>query len=313
MTQGGVYLVPLCGYLAALGGEVRLGEHLADVGDGRGRGVRHVGVVEAVVAQVVHENFVGGEVVANAALALQPVDGQQQGGLAQLVAVCPVAEVAYGAHREEQAALGQSTLDVAHDGEPAGHDVVDCEELAREGRGRLLVAVGHYLAGCVEPVDVGAAPGDDDAVGRRQTVVSRSQAAVDVCQCAVAVGAREAGVVVVAVPQPAGEEQVVGRERCARDDALPVAGDRLGVVQRAERVDVDVEFALLQPRSQVLDKARAQQQQVLPVVQIAGVTRRVDDSSEIHGSRSISKFKISYFLTDLHTILTPEKIKKYNM
>ena len=32
--QSGVYLVPLRGYLAALGGEVRLGEHLADVGDG---------------------------------------------------------------------------------------------------------------------------------------------------------------------------------------------------------------------------------------------------------------------------------------
>lgn len=186
--QSGVYLVPLRGYLAALGGEVRLGEHLADVGDGRGRGVRHVGVVEAVVAQVVHEDFVGGEVVANAALALQPVDGQQQGGLAQLVAVSSVAEVAYGTHREEQAALGQGALDVAHDGEPAGHDVVGREEFAREGRGRLLVAVGHYLAGCVEPVDVGAAPGNDDAVGCRQTVVCRSQAAVDVCQCAVAVG-----------------------------------------------------------------------------------------------------------------------------
>ena len=39
----------------------------------------------------------------------------------------------------------------------------------------------------------------------------------------------------------------------------------------------------------------------------------VYDGSEIHNSRSIFNFKNSYFLTDIHTVLTSEKIKKYNM
>ncbi len=47
-----------------------------DAGDGFGGGVDEVGGVEGVVAELVEEGFVGGEVVG----AAQGIDGEQEGG-----------------------------------------------------------------------------------------------------------------------------------------------------------------------------------------------------------------------------------------
>ena len=194
---------------------------------------------------------------------------------------------------------GQVALDVPDDGEPAVHDGVDREQLPVEKRGRLLVTVGHHLAARFEAVDVGAAPGDDNAVGHRQTVVCPGQTAVHFGQGLVPVASRKARVVVVAVPQTVCLKQGIGGKAVARDDALPVAGNGFGVVQGAEGVDVDIEFALLQPQPYVLDKARTQQQQVLPVVQVAEVSRRFDDGSEIHDFAQFVSSKIAIFLPNI--------------
>lgn len=99
----------------------------------------------------------------------------------------------------------------------------------------------------------------------------------------------------VAVPHPVLRKQLVAGQRLSRGDALPTAGDRLGVVKCAEGIYIDVEFPLPQPPAYVFDKARPQQQDVLPVVEVSRLWGKIDDCSEIHICRSVYRFKNSEF------------------
>ena len=62
MVEGGFEGCPFLEKLLGAGGEVVVHQLLPDVLDGLGCGVEHVLAVEAVVAQLVHHDFVGREV-----------------------------------------------------------------------------------------------------------------------------------------------------------------------------------------------------------------------------------------------------------
>lgn len=86
-----------------LGGGAEVGglEVVPDVGDGFGGGVQEVVGIEAVVAEVVEEELVGGEVVGVGECLADGLDGEEEGGFAFLVFEQAVAEVADRADGED--------------------------------------------------------------------------------------------------------------------------------------------------------------------------------------------------------------------
>ena len=201
--------------LVALAVEVRLvadgGGHggaleaLPDDLDGQGRRVRHIGIIEAVVAELVEEELIGREIGRHSlgrglllgALAAargggrqrlhELVDGQQEGALAELVVVGAVAEMTYGGDGEEDVEGGEAGVELVEQGAPEAHDVVYRHAAADEAVGVYLVAVGYgltaeglLLSSCVglQAVGPGGAEGEEEEAGLLEGLVGLVETAV---------------------------------------------------------------------------------------------------------------------------------------
>ena len=117
--------------------------------------------IEAVVAQVVGEDFEGGEVLCLPRVPGQKLlDGHTQRRLACGVAGEPVAEVAYRADGQQYAFARQRPFEQCRD---CVGDLSDRKPPPAELHGGAAVAVGHDRT--VAFVDPGRAEGEDRPVG----------------------------------------------------------------------------------------------------------------------------------------------------
>lgn len=119
-------------------------ETVVDDIDSQGAGMGHVGTKETVVAQLVQNNLVGGEIMATGG---QLFDGQKEGGLAELVAVSAVGHVADRGDCEDSCEFGVVSSEFFEEGLPEGDYLVDGHTAAGEHLRRELVAVGDYFSG----------------------------------------------------------------------------------------------------------------------------------------------------------------------
>ena len=113
------------------------------------------------------------------ALLAEGVDGEEEGGFAELVAMGAVLPVADGAHGEEDGEVGVALAEGVDEGLVAGDDVVDGEAEAVEVGGGEFVAVGDDGAGGEVFVDPGGAPRDDEEADGGEEAVGFREALVD--------------------------------------------------------------------------------------------------------------------------------------
>lgn len=147
----------------------RVEEAAVDEVDGGVGGVDFVGGVPTVVAEFVEHYFVGGKIGETVFTVLHKgVDGEQQGRLAELVAVGGVGEMADWADGEDDALFFQRTVEERC---PQLNNVVDIQTETFELAGRQLQAVAHYaVQGIVRatgeagvPEHKGSAEGDNQS------------------------------------------------------------------------------------------------------------------------------------------------------
>ena len=139
---------------------------LPDDVDGEVGGVAHVAGVESVVAKLVEEYLVGGEVgggrTAVCMVADEGVGSKEQRAFAELVLMEAVGQMADGTDGEYESAL--ELMQAREEGLPGVDYLGYGEQLAVEEVGGQFVAVGHgaSLAGAVgKTVGVGGAKGDE--------------------------------------------------------------------------------------------------------------------------------------------------------
>lgn len=169
---------------------------LPDDVDSQVRRVAHVTCIEAVVAQLVKEYFVGGEVVCSGRLLQEGVDCQQEGAFAELVLVQPVCNVAYRADGEYKGAtqFGQ----FAEKGLPCVDDLGYTEWCASKLLWGQFVAVRNGPS-LVRPrgklVDKNCAEGDEDNGVLKELLMGLMDGLVAALQAGVGVRVGEPGVV----------------------------------------------------------------------------------------------------------------------
>ena len=153
--------------------------------------MRHVFPVETVIPQLIHHDFVGREILAalpDDGVLHQRVYGEQQSALAELVEVCPVAQVPDRADGEDEFLPGTAQDDAAQD----GGDLFQCHLDAFEFRCRALQAVGDH--GAVTQPAEDRAERDERLVAILPEIDGFLQGAVGVFQEFFPAGAGERGV-----------------------------------------------------------------------------------------------------------------------
>lgn len=113
------------------------------------------------------------------ALLAEGVDGEEEGGFAELVAMGTVFPVADGAHGEENGEVGVVFAEGVDEGLVAGDDVVDGEAETVKVGGGEFVAVGDDGAGGEVFVDPGGTPRDDEEADGGEEVMGFREALVD--------------------------------------------------------------------------------------------------------------------------------------
>ena len=109
--------------------------------------MEHIGLVEAVVTQFVHQDFVGGEVEhAFGKPLLQGIYQQEQARLAQLARVHAVLGIAIRTEGEDHLAMRMRCVQLCQPRAPLLHHLRERENLLAEMRCGLLVAVSHNHA-----------------------------------------------------------------------------------------------------------------------------------------------------------------------
>ena len=109
----------------------------------------------------------------------QGVDGEEEGGFAELVAVGAIFPVANRTHGKEDGEVGVAFAKRSDEGLIAGDDVVDGEAETVEVGGGEFVAVGDDGAGGQVFVDPGGAPRDDEETDGGKEVVGFRETSVD--------------------------------------------------------------------------------------------------------------------------------------
>ena len=239
--------------------------------------------IETVVAQVVGEQFAGGEIVRMAEPFGQFADSNPQGSFAERIALRAVAEVAHRADREDDFFVGQRPGEELR---PFGCDFFDREPCTVEKRLRLLVAVGDDAAALLEPVDPRRAESDDKTAGGGQEPAQAVERVVVTPENRGRVGAAQQSVGVVVEPPAVGVLPKLG-EGGGRGvlHAVQQSGDRRGVEERPREVALGAKLQLLHPAAHFVGEARAEQQHGVGVAEPETQRRDVDFGAEFHGAK----------------------------
>ena len=158
--------LPVLDELAGPRTEVLLVETLPDVVDGLLRGVQHVGLVEAVVAQLVEHNLVGREISDAGLAAAQLVGSQQQCGFGELTAVEAILGIADGADGDDDVDIGTAATQDVDSLREETDALLNRQFLLLKEVLRPLLTVVYYLARGLQAVDVVGAQGEEGDAGR---------------------------------------------------------------------------------------------------------------------------------------------------
>lgn len=123
---------------------------------GLGRRMAHILCIETVVSQLIHHYLIRREVVTSGMCDV--IDGQHQGGLADLVPVRPVLEVSYGAYCEYEFLVGTHFFDLGQ----KECRLVRLQQHPFEFPGIAFQTVGYYDTLFYMPVAPTCTEGYDD-------------------------------------------------------------------------------------------------------------------------------------------------------
>ena len=151
-------------------------ECLPNVFDGRFGRMHHVPLIETVVAQVVHQDFVGREIAALGQAFRQCVRGQNQRRLAQRVLGRSVAQMTYRTDGEDRFSAGQEPGDRFAEG---FDDFACAHSPTAEHRCGQFVAIRHDPARVAQFVYPGRAQRENGVVGRAERFGAGFESLVD--------------------------------------------------------------------------------------------------------------------------------------
>lgn len=224
--------------LSGVVGEQVGDDALPDIFDGLRSGMGEVVGIETVVAQVVDEDFAGGEIPDRVGeSAHEFVGGEAQHGLAHGVSGQPVGQVPHRTDRDDDLLAGQGPLDEACEDLD---NLIDTEPSAYELRGGLPVTVGHH--GAVMFEDPGGAEGEDHAVGAAKRLGAVVPGAVHAVEGLLGRRGGEVAVEVEVTPEVAVEEELAGGDGGAVGEAFEGRGNRERIEKHAGGVGVDAEL-----------------------------------------------------------------------
>lgn len=248
-------------------------------------GVYEVVGVEAVVAQVVGEDFEGRE-VAHPGKALDELFGRQpQGGLAHGVAGQSVGKVPYGADGQQHLLSGQRPLDQPG---KSFDNLRNAQPSAGKLRGGLPMTVGHDLSRMLE--DPCRAEGQDHAVGLTERLGSGLPCRVHALQGPFGIGIREVAVEGEVPPELSVEKQLFATDRCGLGVAADRCGDRQRIEEHPRWIRDDVEFGVCETFGHGRGETRSEREDAVFISELRPEGRRFDFGAEFHAA----KIEISY-------------------
>lgn len=249
---------------------------LADEPDRQRRGVAEVGIVVAIVAELIQHDFIGREVVYALQLCTQAVNGQQEAGLAALVFRQPLPQMPYRAQAEDDL---QRWLQAPR----AGNGRLQQRHIFRravppplKAAAGLLVAVDNYPALGHKRVGGGCPERDDEHFRLPQKGLRCRQLLVDDVQCNGPVGMRIPAVKIKVPPDVLHTKQFMGRIRLTVNDPLQDGRQGGRLVYDAKRIEAYREMMVCQVAADVFDKAGAEAEAGRLVVNGEGVSSRGD-------------------------------------
>ena len=258
-------------------------EPFPDILHGLRGGMHQVVGVEPVVAQVVHEDFVGGKVGDAARMSGKFFGSQPQRRLADGVSRKTVAQMAYGAYRKEQLLVGKRPFDEFR---KRFDDFRDREPPAGELRGGTAVAVGDHLSFAF--VNPGGAACQDHPVGRAERLGARLAGVVHAAECLP--GRRSCKVAVKTEMEPSLRivlQLFAPDLRAERPDGR---GDRQRIEENTRRVGRNVEPGACEAVGDMCGKAGAEGERAVLIAETYVQRCDLDFGAEFH----TAKIEISY-------------------
>ncbi len=266
VSQGPAQRFPLGQQSAGVGVESPIAKTFPHIVDGLLRGMKHIGIIETIVAQLIRYDFIGGKVMATLKSAAQLVDGQQQDGLAQLAAVESVFGITIGANSEHDVQKFVLREEAVEQSAPRVHHVGHRERGLGEEDSRHFVAVGHDAPIVRPPVNAVRPERHVEAVEPRQCVAGRYETAVYLLPAGRGCGCGE-----TAGMQPAVPESAAVLHQAVRGPSVEQGGkgqaDAFRIVKHAEGIDVDPEAGVGHVSAHMFGKTRPQQQRPVAVVE----------------------------------------------
>ena len=255
------------------------GKAFPDVVDGLLGGMQEVRTIEAVVAELVELDLVGGEIGHLIRMtALHSIDRHEEHSLGQAALMEAVFGVAIGRYGEDDLRTGEKAAQRLE----GGGALVNRQRTFDEGRRRTLVAIAHdKLIGTSRKAVVAiGAEGDDD--GRR--IPFNQLAASCEHSCPARLEGRSVG---VAVGEPAMPTVVVVLE-------IEVVRHRVGcqhvqdaqrVIEHAKRIDERRQTALAHLRADVFSKARTDESHTIMQIQRTWKRWYLYGSNQFHATK----------------------------
>lgn len=160
-------------------------------------------------------------------------------------------------YREQYTGIGRAFAQLGDTFFPAGDDFIDGQPPSVETVCFHFMAIGNDLPRFVQDIYVCRAESDEDMPYRFHSFVCLLQPPVHFEKGGRSVGMGKTGVVGETVPCTVLLEQLIRCHRLSLCDAVDRVGNGVGVVERAEWIEVDVEFLFLQFPSDIFGKARA--------------------------------------------------------
>ena len=167
MLKGFADWMPLLKEVERSRREIGLGQPLIDVADGLVGRVEHVFLIEAVVTELIVDNFVGREIGDRRVVKRfdNLVDSQKQCGFGQLTAMITIFAIADWTHGEQETCLGKRRTDQSDCLRKCLGTLLDRQQFFVEKFLWPLLTVVHDLTRGDEPVDMIRAEREDSSTG----------------------------------------------------------------------------------------------------------------------------------------------------
>lgn len=257
----------------------KLNKFFPDVVNRLIRGVDHVLLIKTIVAELVKEDFVGGEIMDVRERPTNLIHGQQQGGLAQLVLVETILEMAQGGNRKDELLVGKS-VDQIRKQVGGGLGIEECPIEATGGK---FVTVGNHRFGDAVTKNPRRTETDDDPLGLKKMRMSLDKMGVHLINKDFLGRTPEIRVMVKsAVVALAYLDNLVMTEGLATLQAKEGDEHTKGIVECTKRIYLGVETQIPTNATYLVGKTGTQEKQAIAIDNGLGERGDIDRSGKVH-------------------------------